>query len=806
MAEEIAKLKAAIEIDSKNAEQEVKKIDKQFRDLEKNIKKLDETLKFTQELLKNISFSKGGNDFKVLNESLNTFKNTISKLGSDLKIFKTELSEISKMALRIKQDTAKVDLKEMQQAVNKANSTIKELKNTILENKNEMEKLKNQSLKNAISTESYMQSLEKTKQAINKTRVEEEKLNATRQKTTLKQLTEEEKRLSNIRQTNTNINNKSIINEQKLATEREKTRKATTQAEQAELRLSKQKDNLNKSTDKSNGLWSTLTTRFTVAGIAVNAITGLFNKLTSSIRESSTEALNFQKNMALSNTILDVSKDGINKLSTQVAEMGTKLGKAPSEMAMGLYDVASSTDSTVDRLKVLEIATKASVAGFTDVSTAVDTGIGMMNAFGLETSDLNRIYDLQFKTVDRGIVSYGELKESLGNMMSSAVNAKVPMEEMLGQLAFLTKQGQNYAKASVALARTYDTVFEKGDKLKKYLDVDVADSNGNLKSTTDILGDMAKELERFDEISQINILEEIGFSDRSSRAIIAVMKNVDGVREEIKLVADGAGSMEQAFKKASDNILTDWQKVKSGIASTFSELIIENEKFIKSMINGFGKFTNVLITGVRVWANLFRGVKENLQDSFNQDKMDLEYRKFEANNKKWLEANKKFVEDSNELLKKDLANSESVAEREQAVYESRLRVLNEFNKRTLSAVEKTVNEKNRLESLDTSITKTSGQKIGAKPKGLEGIRESDYKLIFKAMSTNAKTIDTSKLVGDSGRRTELQNIVNKKGKSFLTAKQQKELDVANKQFEDYKEKVKKLVFTGDNQVFAYLNS
>ena len=43
MSEEVAKLKATIEIDSKNAEQEVKKIDKQFRDLEKNIKKLDET-------------------------------------------------------------------------------------------------------------------------------------------------------------------------------------------------------------------------------------------------------------------------------------------------------------------------------------------------------------------------------------------------------------------------------------------------------------------------------------------------------------------------------------------------------------------------------------------------------------------------------------------------------------------------------------------------------------------------------------------------------------------------------------------
>ena len=338
MAEEVAKLKATIEIDSKNAEQEVKKIDKQFRDLEKNIKKLDETLKFTQELLKNISFSKGGNDFKVLNESLNTFKNTISKLGSDLKIFKTELSEISKMALRVKQDTAKVDLKEMQQAINKANSTIKELKNTISINKNEMEKLKNQSLKNAISTESYMQSLEKTKQAINKTRIEEEKLNATRQKTTLKQLSEEEKRLSSIRQTNANINNKSIINEQKLATEREKTRKATTQAEQAELRLAKQKDSLSNKTNTLSKNTGSLSGALSTAYIKIQAVFYAVKLLSESYKGF---IGNQSKIVELQNVLDQTFGDSGKSISQWAENTGTKLGRSTLTMTESIAEAGA---------------------------------------------------------------------------------------------------------------------------------------------------------------------------------------------------------------------------------------------------------------------------------------------------------------------------------------------------------------------------------------------------------------------------------------------------------------------------------
>lgn len=350
---------------------------------------------------------------------------------------------------------------------------------------------------------------------------------------------------------------------------------------------------LNKTKEKSNGIWSTLATRITVAGLAVTGITKSIGALTSALFNASKEAIVFQKNMSLVNTVFRMSKDDINSYSKQVASLGTKLGKAPSELAMGLYELSQAGVEAKDGMNTLELATKASVAGFTNVSTAVTAGIGMMNAYGLSTNDLNSIYDLQFKIVERGILTYDELKEALGNVMSSAVQAKVPMNELGGQLAYLTKQGQNYSKASVALARAYEAIFSKSDMFKK-LGINVADANGNLRSTTDIMGDLAVVMSKYSEEAQFDIMTQLGFSERADRAIIAMMGNVKGVREEIANVTNNVGSMTTAFEKAQDNISTQWNKLKSDVFERTSNAIIDNEKSIVAVIKVLGALASII--------------------------------------------------------------------------------------------------------------------------------------------------------------------------------------------------------------------
>ena len=136
-------------------------------------------------------------------------------------------------------------------------------------------------------------------------------------------------------------------------------------------------------------------------------------------------------------------------------------------MAKGMYTVQSIVDETTDSMWVLETATKASIASKSDLNTTIDTGMGIVNAYKMEVTDLTKIYDTMFAVIDDGNTDMSELSQHLGNVVSSAIKAKVPFETLMGQLAFLTSKGMQTAEATTALARGYDAIYEKKDVLKR---------------------------------------------------------------------------------------------------------------------------------------------------------------------------------------------------------------------------------------------------------------------------------------------------------------------------------------------------
>ena len=136
-----------------------------------------------------------------------------------------------------------------------------------------------------------------------------------------------------------------------------KMNKAHEEAIKINDRMNKQQQGLNKANTDSTGIWSKLSSRITAAGLAVNVITGLFNSLKQSVSEASQEAINFEKQMSMVNTLSNVSKTELNKMSQELVGMSKNMGIAPVEMAKGMYAVKSITDDTVDSMKVLETET-----------------------------------------------------------------------------------------------------------------------------------------------------------------------------------------------------------------------------------------------------------------------------------------------------------------------------------------------------------------------------------------------------------------------------------------------------------------
>lgn len=312
-------------------------------------------------------------------------------------------------------------------------------------------------------------------------------------------------------------------------------------------------------------------------------ITKAIQAVTSALRFGTTESLRFEKSMSLVNTIVQAPRVTLDELSGEVAGLGVELGKMPNEMAMGMYQVASSTNETVDRLQVLKDATKASVAGFTDVNTAVDAGTSVMNAYQMSVGDLPAIYDKMFKTVDKGKVNFSELNQALSSVISSAVSAKVPIDTLMGQFAFLTQRGVKTEQAATALARAYDAMYEKSADFKKIFGIEVFD-NGQLRDSTEILTELGAILDDLDPATRIAAMQALGLEERAQKAFSLMADNTSELKGFINDVATSAGQTDKAFEAATDNILTDIDKMKAAFIKDLYEAIMKNKDGINDLI------------------------------------------------------------------------------------------------------------------------------------------------------------------------------------------------------------------------------
>lgn len=215
----------------------------------------------------------------------------------------------------------------------------------------------------------------------------------------------------------------------------------------------------------------------------------------------------FEQRMAEAGSILGSTREEIEAFTAEIKEMSRSLPQTADELGAGLYDVFSAgvTESAA-AMDTLELAAKAAVAGLTDTATSVKAGISTMNAFGLTVDDLTHIYDVQFLTVKRGIIRYGELSEVIGKIAPSAKAAGQSMEGMFGTLAFLTTKGMSAAEASTALGRAFDALTMPATVKKlREVGVSVADLTTELMQTDPVLVGLRSAISGADdELRRIN--------------------------------------------------------------------------------------------------------------------------------------------------------------------------------------------------------------------------------------------------------------------------------------------------------------
>lgn len=170
--------------------------------------------------------------------------------------------------------------------------------------------------------------------------------------------------------------------------------------------------------------------------------------LTYAIRSAVGASLEFERAMRNANSIAKLSEADLASLSDRVLDLAGPVAQAPKTLAAGLYDLESSGFSASESITILEASAIAATAGLTDTATSTKAIAAALNAYHLEADDARRVSDILFTTVDKGVLTFAELAQNMGDLVPAAAPLGVSLEEVGAAVATLTLQGVPAAEAA----------------------------------------------------------------------------------------------------------------------------------------------------------------------------------------------------------------------------------------------------------------------------------------------------------------------------------------------------------------------
>lgn len=268
-------------------------------------------------------------------------------------------------------------------------------------------------------------------------------------------------------------------------------------------------------------------------------------------------AIRFEQAMRNVTTISSYAARNFDEVSNKAREMSTRLPQSATELAEGMYQVASSGFAARDSLvQVTEAAATAASAGLASTEEAATGLTGIMNAYGLSASKAREVSDLMFQTVNLGVVTFGELAHEIGGVVGTAAAASVDFESVGAALATITRAGIPAAEATTSLNRVLQNIISPSEAMAETL-TKLGYSSGQAAIESDGFEQVMKRLVGTTH-GNIAALDELFPDIRGLRGALALTANEgktwETVLKGMGIATDGAGATARALKEQSKSL------------------------------------------------------------------------------------------------------------------------------------------------------------------------------------------------------------------------------------------------------------
>ena len=342
-------------------------------------------------------------------------------------------------------------------------------------------------------------------------------------------------------------------------------------------------------TNKIDSAFGKMTKSINAATIAKGAMAAAAIYVANKLRVTTKEVMAYQKQLGMVNTLLKVSRDELNKYGDEFERLSLRTGASKTEIANAAYQALSSGVGKGDLIGFLETASKTAIAGQATVEQSVGTITSIINAYKMEMSEAGKVADWLLTIQNEGVTTVRELGDQLGDVTSISAALGVSLNDVGGAIAQMTVNGNNTAKTITMLKSMLSELSKEGqtaaDNFKKLSGQSFTEfiANGGT------LQEAMIKMEEYAKKSNKSVVDLFSSVEAGSAALNLTGINAENFANKLEKVASSSGELETAYRTATDNIQSEWEKLVIAMDNRWSKFvksIVESEvafNFIKSL-------------------------------------------------------------------------------------------------------------------------------------------------------------------------------------------------------------------------------
>ena len=319
----------------------------------------------------------------------------------------------------------------------------------------------------------------------------------------------------------------------------------------------------------------------------------------------------FDTAMSQVQATMGVTKDAMSEVDGQTVntvdtlrdlakEMGAKTAFSASECAEALNYLALAGYNTQQMCDTLPTVLNLAAAGDIDLASASDMVTDAMSALGMGTDEATTMVDQMSKTASTTNTSVAQLGEGILTIGATAKSIKGGTAELNTALGILANNGIKGAEGGTHLRNVILSLQNPTDgaaKVMKELGVETYDSEGNMRSLNDILGDLNTSMDGMTSAEKSNIIATI-FNKTDLASVNSLLANTGDTWNSLQQgITDSGGAAQQMADTQLDNLsgqITILKSAVEGLAISFGEALMPTIRSIVAKIQSFVDWLNSL--------------------------------------------------------------------------------------------------------------------------------------------------------------------------------------------------------------------